>query len=383
MPHTTIRSRLVVLAAAALLAIPAVAGAQGAYPFKPNPDNQDLLAYWYPVPADSVVMQYSGKTWEFSSMLHVYGAAPEGPFEVTVEARRDKTLLFRRTFKIVDRKPAEGSFTYSEANGYFRIEAKTDYRPERPTEIAVAVQEGKTRRTRTIPCTYHTIKGTIRDINGRPFRAFLSVGADQFTSSVTVWSDPEGRFSIDLPERTYNVFYVDDHTYRVSTLEMWGWHMIVDRDETFDFVVGNGEVYNLHAWASNGGFATYFVYFRPMVLPSLEHPLEKTLLNGREFRVIDVAPRLTPDDVTVRINGAKVELVSMQEIFETGTPDNALTAMPAYLVQVRRDGVPPNGKITLSVEYDTKITVNDRPVRVRSVGYTQFYNRFTGLSFYY
>lgn len=28
------------------------------------------------------------------------------------------------------------------------------------------------------------------------------------------------------------------NTYRVSTLEMWGWRMIVDRDETFDFVVG-------------------------------------------------------------------------------------------------------------------------------------------------
>jgi len=384
MAQITLKSALGVLVfAASMIAIPAVAGEQGAYPFKPNPDNLDLLAYWYPVPADSVVMQHSGKTWEFSSMLHVYGAAPEGPFEVTVEARRDKTLLFRRTYNIVDKKPAGGDFTYSEANGYFRIEAKTDYRPERPTEIAVAVSGGKTRRARTVPCQYRTIKGTIRDINDKPFRAFLSVGPDQFSSPVTVWSDSQGRFSIDLPERTYNTFYADDQTYRVSTLEMWGWHMIVDRDETFDFTVGNGEVYNLHAWANNGGYGTYFVYFRPMVLPLLEQPLGKTVLNGQEFRVIDITPRLKPDEVTVRINGAKADLVSLQEVYETGTLNNAPSAMPAYLVQVRRGNLPPNGKITLSVEYDTKVTVNDRPVRVRSVGYTQFYNLFSGLSFYY
>ena len=381
--HKSERAFGILAIVACVTAIPAIPAAQGHYPFKPNPDNLDLVAYWYPVPADSVVMQRDGRTWEFSSLVHVYGAAPEGPFEVTVEARRDKGLLFRRTFPIDRQKPA-ADFTYSEVNGYFRVEAKTDYSPERPTEISVSVAAGRTRRARTTQCTYRTIKGTIRDIDDKPLRAFLSVGPDQFSSPVTVWSDPNGRFSIDLPERTYNIFYADNQTYGVSTLEMWGWHMIVDRDETLDFTVGNGEVYNLHAWPNNGGYGTYFVYFRPMVLPLASQPAPaRAVLNGREFQVTDIAPRLKPDDLRVRINGIKADLVSLQEVFETGVPNNAPSAMPAYLVQVRRNNAPPNGKITLSVEYDTTITVKERPVRVRGAGYTQFYNQFAGLGFYY
>jgi hypothetical protein len=351
------------------------------YPFRPTRDNSDLVAYWYPVRPDSVVLQQTGRTWEFFSLLHVYGAVAGDRFEVAVVARRQRTVLFRRTF-VVDKAAPSKDFTYAEVNGYFRIEAKTDYRAERPTEISVAITRGTTRRARTTPCRYHTIKGTIRDIDDQPLRAFLSVGPDEFTSPITAWSDAGGRFSVELPERAYNIFYVDDHTYGVSTLEMWGWHMVVDRDESYDFMVGNGEVYNLHAWPNNGGFGTYFVYFRPMVLPLTKEPSTRATIDSRVFDVTPIAPHLKPEDVTVRVNGTRVEIVSLQEIYETGLPANAARAMPAYLVQVRRSGIPANGKITVSVEYDATVTVKDQPVRVRSLGYTQFYNQFTGLSLY-
>lgn len=373
---------LVGVAVSFLLMTTASSEAQpSAYPFRPNPDNSDLVAYWYPVRPDSVVMQENGRTWEFFSLLHVYGAVPGDRFEVAIAARCRNTVLFSRTF-VVDKAAPPKDFIYAEVNGYFRIEAKTDYRTERPTEISVAVTRATTRRARTTPCRYHTISGSIRDINDKPLRAFLSVGPDEFTSPITVWSDAGGRFSVELPERAYNIFYVDDHTYGVSTLEMWGWHMVVDRDESYNFMVGNGEVYNLHAWPNDGGFGTYFVYFRPMVLPLTKEPTAKTTLNSRVFDVTAIAPRLRPEDLSVCLNGTRVDIVSLQQVYETGLPANAAKAMPAYLVQVRRSGIPPNGKITVSVEYDATITVKEQPVRVRSIGYTQFYNQFTGLSLY-
>ena len=349
-------------------------------PFRANTANADILAYWYQVPADSVVMLKSGETWQFSSQLHVYGAVPGDWFQVAVVARHQKAVVYTRTFAIDRANPAK-EFRYVEINGYFRIESSGSALGDKPTEIGVTIVHGGVRRARTVPCTYHTICGSIRDIDDKPLRAFLSVGPDEFSSPITVWSEQTGRFSIDLPERTYNVFYVDDHTYGVSTLEMWGWHMVVDRDETFDFVVGNGEVYNLHAWPSNGGFSTYFVYFRPMVLPltGSASPSETTI-DSRRFEVTDIAPRLKAEDLVIKINGTKVDIVSVQEVFETGVPNNVAKAMPAYLVQVRRNNVPANGKITLSLEYDTTIPVEGRPVRVRSVDYAQFYNQFSGYS---
>jgi hypothetical protein len=356
--------------------------AQVGYPFQANSGNADLLAYWYPVPSDSLVMLLDPEhALKFSSLLQVYGAVPGDRFDAVVEVRRESEVLFTRRFAIDRANPAT-DFEYTVFNGYFRIDAKTEYRQDRPTAISVTIVRGTDRWERTVECRYHTIKGSIRDIDDRPLRAFFSVGPDEFALPIAIWSDAQGQFSIDLPERTYNTFYVDDQTYGVSTQEMWGWHMVVDRDETYDFIVGNGEVYNLHAWPNDGGYDTYFVYFRPMVLPLQGAAATRTTLNERDFEVTDTAPPLTPDDVTVRINGKRIEIVSVQEVFETGLENNAGGAMPAYLLQVMRNGGPVNGRITLSLEYDARITVEEREVRVRAVGYTQFYPQFAGQGFY-
>ena len=96
-------------------------------------------------------------------------------------------------------------------------------------------------------------------------------------------------------------FYVNDGNYRVTTLEAWAWHMIVDEDQRHDFKIGTGEVYNLNVWSNNGGFSAFQVSFRPMVLFSENDDIESQgRINDREYKIINIAPDLTLEDMTVK-----------------------------------------------------------------------------------
>jgi len=74
--------------------------------------------------------------------------------------------------------------------------------------------------------------------------------------------------------------------------------MIIDRDETLDFKVGTGEVYSLTPWFSNGGMPVMFLYFRPMILCNQKEYGRE--INGREYTVIDIAPRLKPENINIQ-----------------------------------------------------------------------------------
>ena len=156
-------------------------------------------------------------------------------------------------------------------------------------------------------------------LDGKPFKGFFKDTPEDFTDISGVWADDNGFYSITLPERSYNTYYADDHTYGVSSLEYWGWRMIVDRDETLDIRIGNGEVYNLHAWSSNGGLNAYFLYFRPMVLPLFLLPEQEytsaITINGKTFENMNIAPTLDEKDITVKLNGELVPIVSLHPVY--------------------------------------------------------------------
>jgi hypothetical protein len=196
-----------------------------------------------------------------------------------------------------------------------------------------------------------------------------------------VLTDPEGNYEIYLPERTYNAIIANKESYGVSTLEAWGWHIIVDSDQQLDFKIGTGEVYNLNVWANNGGGWSYFVSFRPMVLPSIwdkkEYPVK---LNESEFTITELIPELETEDIKVMINGSEAEILSLQKYYETGNPHAGLMS---YLVQIKRTrelGL--FGKQMICVEYDKAVERNGQKGRATSMGYFQFYLNFGGFSKY-
>lgn len=374
--------RIYLITAIFMLAISSISMAQVSYPFLQTTGEEDILAYWYNVERDSVYLERHKTNLQFHSSLQVYGKVPADSFSVNARAYLNNgEKIFDRIFDISNGKTSKPN-TYQVRNGFFKLDCPVDYAEQKPVRIIVSIKSTAGEHTKDITCRYHKVYGNITDFSGKPFRAFVGFGSDTFLEHLTVWSDSSGYYEIELPERTYNTVGVDDESYAQTTLEAWGWNIIVDSDQRLDFKVGTGEVYNLNAWVNNGGPPCYFITFRPMAL--IPRELWKTRendieLNGKEWKVLDLAPELTIEDIKVSVNGNEVEIYSLQKYFETS---GKASSMPAYLVQVSKDGLDRVGKQTIRLEYEKEMEIGGQKVLRNSMGYYQFYLNYGGLSTY-
>ena len=346
------------------------------FPFKEGESQSSVLAYWYNCKPGIAVEAAVKDTTFLHSSLQVYGPAISDSFYVKVEVfLPDSNLVYVNNYLLNGREENK-DYKVDIVNDYFRLTSSVDQLSDNPDRIKVTIYSSETRLEKWIACKYHRIFGHTSDFRGNALKAFILIKPDDFSEVSGVWSDAKGYYEIDLPERTYNTFYVNDGNYKSTTLEAWAWHMIVDDDQELDFRIGTGEVYNLNVWSNNGGFGTFLLSFRPMVLIKTNRETSgKQTIDGKEFTLIDIAPELDIKDLNIKINGERTEIYSLQKYFETG----ANRALPAYLVQVRRLGST-FGKQTICVEYDKTIELDGTVQYQNSMGYFQFYTNFTGLS---
>jgi hypothetical protein len=311
--------------------------------------------------------------------IYAEGIVLEFPVHLDVTATSNEKILYEKqlVFTETQSKTDEYIFDIHLNNSKSVIDGKIIFEtlPVLPEKIKVLIKSGEHVYSREINCEYATLSGTIVDFSGKPFPSPFILRRTSFENSfelpyMWVWSRKDGTYSITVPKGIYHHFYVDDNTYGISTLENWGWHMIVDQDETHDFKVGTGEVYSLCVWANNGGFSTLFIYFRPMILKKPEK--YQVELNGIHYTGEDICPVLTLDDISVTVNGHELTKLSLQKIYETGA-DGGI--MPAYILQVKRypeeqSGFSTLGKQTLIVEYNT---IDENGHIAQSQGRTQFF----------
>jgi HSP20 family molecular chaperone IbpA len=351
------------------------------YPFRDFDQNNDILAYWYNVPEDSVNLKMMGNKFKFHSSLQIYGKSPSDSFTVRAVAYlKSEEKVFDRTFK-VDRKDSDKSYSIEFNNGFFKLVYPVEYHKQNPEKIILTIKSLGKERTKEIKCHYHKLSGKITDFEGNPLKGFVVINPDAFSFSIAIWSDSLGNYEIDLPERTYNNIAVDDESYGIKTAEGWGWHIIMDSAQNLDFKIGTGEVYNLNVWANNGGGNTYFISFRPMSLHLFKN-MNKTStisIDDRTYNLVDVDPNLKTQDISVKINGKETKIILLQKYYETMNEN----AMMAYLLQVSRDGHDRIGKQTILVEYENEMEVDGRKVLNNSIGYFQFHLNYSGLSKYF
>jgi len=289
----------------------------------------------------------------------------EYPIKISVSASYQDVAVFDKSY-VVEEPETKKDFTFEvRANGKAimlkDVVADLDNSPDR---IDVEIQSGKNTYAQHITCEYATISGKITDFAGKPFPAAVICQIGYGDGGV--WSDTEGNYSITLPKGEYNSIFVADESYAKTSLEAWGWKMIIDRDEVHDFKIGNAEVYSLDLWANNGGFRTLFIAFRPMALSyCLKQATHDVEVNGKSYTMIDACPDIDISGISVKINGRKVSNVSLQKIIETGQDGNAI---PLYILQA--DRVVDAGKQTLILEYDF---VDSNGETIQSQGITQFY----------
>lgn len=300
------------------------------------------------------------------------------PFTLIFSARNENdSILYSKEFYIDNSENyVDFEIELKQKEGTFKLKSLSETLPELPSYIDIEYKDDKKEYKDTITCSYSRLHGRITDFSGKAFRAPLlmyRIGFDK-NAYMGIWSKNDGEFSVIVPNGTYNAFFIDDDSYGETTLECWGWHMIVDRDERFEFKIGNGEVYSLHAWPSNGGLSTLFIYFRPMILPSLKKAEYELNINDRKFNIIDIAPELYIEDINIWINGICGEILSLQKIYETEQDDTGLLGLPGYVVQIRKNHTT-TGKQTIILEYDThERKRNDKNVILaQSQGYLQYF----------
>lgn len=294
-----------------------------------------------------------------------------GPAEVSISAVCGGIAVFKNTYAIKE----------IEQGGIVTLFESADTLESDPELLEIKIIADGNTYMQSIECEYAAISGRTTDFSGNPFPAAVIFNMDAFEgieSGMGVWSDEDGYYSVRLPKGEYNSVFVDDNSYGKTSLEAWGWKMIVDRSETHNFKIGNGEVYSMDVWANNGGCQSLFVFFRPIVLSCVMQVMaqeDKPLVtvNDKHFRLEELSPDISVEDVSVEINGLKIENILLQKIYEI-TPDG--NAMPAYILQCKRPfGA---GKQTMVLEYNFK---DSKGKTAQSQGRTQFhYTNTSGLA---
>jgi hypothetical protein len=353
---------------------------QTSYPFENVKGNDDLLAYWYNIPTDSMYLKMMKQTFHFYSTLEVYGKSNQDSFQLKIEVYEGSSgKVFDKVFFIKNKKTDENC-QLSFNNDCFKLVYPVKYLERAPDKILLTITDSNGQRKKEILCRYHKLYGNVYDFDGKPFRAFISVRPDDFDFKTTVWSDSLGYYEIELPERVYNDIAVVNEDYFTKVAEAWAWHIIMDTDQRMDFKIGNGEVYNLNVWPNNGGGSTYFVSFRPMSISVPNSKESKPIfINDRNFNLLNISPDIKMDDIKVYINTKECNILSIQEYFETSDS----TAIKAYLLQVDKKGFSINGKQNLLVEYKVHMEMEGKEVVHSAIGYFQFFTNFSGLSNYY
>lgn len=345
------------------------------FPFNSDDKQSSILAYWYNCKPDKITVAALKATEYLNSSIQIYGPVVSDSFYVKAEVfLSDGSMAYTNKFLVKNGMKSNG-YQADIINNYFRITASVDQLSHDPDKIKVTVYCPETRLEKLIICSYHKISGHMTDFRGNPLKAFFLVNPDDFNAVSGVWSNADGYYEINIPERTYNNFYVNDGNYKSTTLEAWSWHMIVDENQEIDYKIGTGEVYNLSVWPNNGGYNSLLLSFRPMVLGDRNGINSMQTIDGKELNVINIAPELERKDMNITINGKQAEIYSMQKYYETGDEN----AMPAYLIQIRRLE-PTFGKQTICVEYDKTIDRDGKKILQNSMGHFQFYVNFSGKS---
>lgn len=125
----------------------------------------------------------------------------------------------------------------------------------------------------------------------------------------------------DYAKERFERSQVLDETAR---LEYWAWNVPASRDVELNIRYDRLEVYALNAFRPQGAVPSYIIYFRPMGLTRIM----KTGMTPVDS-ILKIAPRLSEKDIEVFINGQRVEVLEINDVFESA----GVNKLRGYLIQ--------------------------------------------------
>lgn len=172
-------------------------------------------------------------------------------------------------------------------------------------KVSVRVRKGKSAKEFVIPLSVHKLTGQVQDFSGQPFPAYVWAVSDKPNApQAMVRTDSEGHFTLWYPDGKALRVFIDNESYGRTTYECWIVAEELKDDIRVDPRVGDFELWGLHAWRTQ---LNWQLYFWPCSLPL-------DLCSKRSGWKLPRFPRLTKEEITVRINGAGSQIKGLHQV---------------------------------------------------------------------
>jgi len=181
------------------------------------------------------------------------------------------------------------------------------------------------------------IYGNVTDFDGNPIEgAAVEIKNKRFETICQTITDAKGRYRLEVDEGTYIAMYACKD-YATENLEYWAWNIFAYQNLEINPRIDGLEVYAINAWIPQGAMPSVQIYFRPM---SLRRARELSRCFGvgfpasrdelKSLKVIDIAPKLTKDDVDATIDNQPVKVFELDKVKEAIGEDQS---MYGYVIQ--------------------------------------------------
>lgn len=173
-----------------------------------------------------------------------------------------------------------------------------------------------------------TVSGAVTDFEKRPISGAEVIVKDTHFQNVVVGStDVRGIYNLAVEKGRYLALYVCKD-YSIKNLEFWAWNLALNEDMTIDARIDGLEVYAINAFLIQREPSSLQIYFRPMSLKRLKKGGGKEKM--KTLPLMDIAPRLKEDDVSINVNGESVRVLGLNRVAEWASDGQKIRA---YLVQ--------------------------------------------------
>ncbi len=256
------------------------------------------------------------------------------PTKLSVSASIKDTAIFSKTYTLCSWKNTKNYEILHKGNSIL-FTGFVDNVFGLPDTIRIECKTPSKKYSKTIALSYARIKGKTTDFDGNAFPAAIVFMRKLYggrTPCLGVWSNMNGEYSILIPTGKYDAFYVDDNSYNISTLENWSWNIIVEKDETYDFKIGNAEIYDLSAKKEND---CLYLSFRPMVMTSMRYEESEIVIDSETYSFINIQPDIALENISVFVEGQSITVSNMERTYATFFDKDRKVALIVYNIKAK------------------------------------------------
>ncbi|MEO0106905.1 MAG: carboxypeptidase-like regulatory domain-containing protein, partial [candidate division WOR-3 bacterium] len=172
------------------------------------------------------------------------------------------------------------------------------------------------------------ISGRVADFSNQSIaNAEVEIKGGKFKTIYETKSDKNGRYEIMVRPGNY-LAIMACKDYGTKNLEYWAWNVPAYKNLEINPKIDGLEVYAMNAFIPQTPIRSVMVYFRPMSLKRVKEQGGIDVV--KQMRSIDIAPNLSKEDIDVRINEHKADLLVLNRVKESIGNNRTIIS---YLIQ--------------------------------------------------